>query len=122
VAAAPDSPACPDCDETLTFTFPETSGLGAWKQGGGYNTTPDTQHFVCFLCEKAWKRRLDGRLTADVVGDLAFFSCRRENCGARLSVTREDDAAIGTELLCPAGHAYVVRTSDEGGLTLEDRP
>ena len=113
---------CPDCDAPLHFTFSETSGLGAWKQGGGYNATPDTRHFVCFPCQKAWKQRLAGRLTPDVVGDLAFFSCRRENCGARLSVTHEDSEPTAVELACPLGHGFLVRATAEGGLTLEDRP
>jgi hypothetical protein len=114
--------ACPDCGDALVFTFSETSGLGAWKQGGGYNATPDTRHFVCFPCQKAWKQRLDGRLTPDVVGDLAFFTCRQENCGGRLSVTHEDVEPTAIALACPVGHAYVVRATGEGGLTLEDRP
>ena len=37
-------------------------------------------------------------LTPDVVGDLAFFTCRRENCGARLAVTHEEAEPTGVEL------------------------
>jgi hypothetical protein len=112
---------CPDCDEPLAFAFSETSGLGGWKRGDGFNTTPDTAHYLCFPCRKAWKQRLTGPLTPDVVGDLAFFSCRRPECGATLDVTRESMTPTEIELTCRSGHRYAVRLTDEGGLTLEGR-
>ena len=109
---------CPDCDEPIAYAFHDTSGVGAWKQGDGFNTTPDTAHYVCFLCAKAWKQRLSGPLTPDIVGDLAFFSCRRADCGAKLVVTHESAMPVGTELACEQGHAYVVQSTDDGGLIL----
>jgi hypothetical protein len=111
---------CPDCDEPLAFTFSETSGLSGWKRGDGHNTTVDTAHYVCFPCAKAWKQRLDGPLTPDIVGDLAFFSCRLAECGGRLEVSVESAVPIEVELACPAGHRYGVSLTDEGGLTLVD--
>src|SRR5262245_14444339 len=66
---------CPDCDEPLVFTFRDTSGVGAHKRGDNFNTIPDTDHFICFSCASAWKQRLSGNLTPDIVGDLAFFVC-----------------------------------------------
>jgi len=113
-----NGPTCPDCDEPLVFAFQEASGLSAWKRGEGVNTTPDTTHYVCFPCHKTWKRRLSGPLTPDVVGDLAFFSCRQSECGRPLAVTRESETPTGIELACPSGHRYSVAATDDGGLTL----
>jgi len=110
---------CPDCDEPLAFTFWDTAGVGAWKQGDGFNTTPDTAHYVCFLCAKAWKQRLDGPLTPDVVGDLAFFSCREQDCGASISVTKESPTPTEIELACQNGHRFKVAPGPDGGLVLE---
>jgi hypothetical protein len=109
---------CPDCDEPIAFTFSETSGLGGWKRGDGYNTATDTAHYVCFPCGRAWKQRLDGPLTADVVGDLAFFSCRQPECGQRLEISHESGVPTDVQLACPAGHRYQVVSTEEGGLTL----
>ena len=108
---------CPDCGDPLAFTFTDTAGVGAWKLGDGFNTTPDTRHYVCFACATAWKQRLTGPLTPDVVGDLAFFSCRRAECGERLEVTREAVEPADVELACRNGHRYGVVPSDDGGLT-----
>jgi hypothetical protein len=111
---------CPDCEEPIAFTFSETSGLGGWKTGDGYNTETDTAHYVCFPCGKAWKQRLDGPLTPDVVGDLVFFSCRQVECGRRLEISHESAVPTEVQLACPAGHEYGVAFTDEGGLTLVD--
>jgi hypothetical protein len=111
---------CPDCDEPLAFAFYDTAGVGAWKRGEGFNTTPDSAHYVCFPCTKCWKQRLSGPLTPDVVGDLAFFSCRRTECGEPLAVTREAHAPTEIELTCPKGHGYRV-VADGEGLTLAER-
>ena len=118
MAADPNPRFCPDCGDLIHFTFGETSGLDAWKRGEGYNATPDTQHFVCFPCGKAWKQRLDGPLTPDVVGDIAFFVCRRDDCGAALTVARESSSPIEIELACPRGHRHGVSVTDEGGLAI----
>jgi hypothetical protein len=109
---------CPDCDEPLFFAFEETSGVGAWKRGDGFNTTPDTKHYICFPCHRTWKRRLDGPLTPDVVGDLAFFSCRKPECGTQMTMTVESPIPTEIELGCQQGHRYRVSATDEGGLTL----
>ena len=111
---------CPDCDEPLTFAFRDTSGVGAHKRGDRFNTTPDTDHYLCFACPKAWKQRLNGPLTPDVVGDLAFFTCRRAECGRRLDVATASASGAGTELVCGGGHRYLVRSSDAGGLVVAD--
>jgi hypothetical protein len=112
---------CPDCDEGLAFTFSETSGLSAWKRGDAANTRADTMHYVCFGCEKTWKQRLDGPLTADVVGDLVFFACGQTECGRPIHVTHESLMPTEVELVCDAGHRFGVRLTEEGGLTLEIR-
>lgn len=117
----PDPCFCPDCGDLIHFTFSETSGLDAWKRGEGYNSTPDTRHFVCLPCGKAWKQRLDGPLTPDVVGDIAFFSCRHDDCGATLTVERDSGNPVEAELACANGHRYGLRSTDEGGLTIEVR-
>lgn len=109
---------CPDCGEPVAYAFTDTSGVGAWKRGEGYNTTPDSRHYVCFPCEKAWKQRLAGRLTPDVVGDMTFFSCRGAGCGERLHVTRESAEPTDIELVCGRGHRHAVRRSPEGELTV----
>jgi hypothetical protein len=111
---------CPDCGDPLAFTFMDTAGVGAWKLGDGFNTTPDTRHCVCFACAKAWKQRLSGPLMPDVVGDLAFFSCRQSECGERLAVTHESSVPVEVELACRNGHRYVVHAVDDGGLTLAE--
>jgi hypothetical protein len=116
-----DVPTCPDCDEPLPFAFSDTAGVGAWKRGDGFNTTPDTAHYVCFPCAKAWKQRLSGPLTPDIVGDLAFFTCRVSTCGERLAVTRESRVPTEVELACPHAHAYMVVATEERGLILADR-
>ena len=115
-----DAPArtCPDCDDPLTFAYTDTSGQGAHKRGDHFNTTPDTRHYLCFPCEKAWKQRLDGPLTPDVVGDLAFFSCRDPACGGRLHVTDVSNHAGVIELVCAHGHRHVVTADASGHLTL----
>lgn len=114
----PEPRPCPDCDDPMPFAFRDTSGVGAYKLGDGFNTTPDTAHYVCFPCGKAWKQRLDGPLTPDIVGELAFFSCRREGCGRTLSATAESMDPIGRELACPEGHRHVVDAGDGDGLVL----
>ena len=76
-------------------------------------------HYVCFACAKTWKQRLSGPLTPDIVGDIAFFSCRNVECGARLAVTRESIEPTEVQLACSNGHRYGVRAMDDGGLTLE---
>lgn len=113
---------CPDCDESLAFTFNETSGLSGWKWGEAINTAVDTMHYVCFGCAKTWKQRLTGPLTEDVVGDLVFFSCGASDCGRTLAVTHESLTPTEVELACEAGHRYGVRLTDEGGLQLERMP
>jgi hypothetical protein len=105
---------CPECDEKLVFAFRSTSGLGAQKQGDAYNTSPDTAHYLCFLCLKAWKQRLDGPLTPDVVGDLSFFSCREADCGGRLDVTNDVQSPPEIEMACSKGHRYRVQADGEG--------
>ena len=117
----PDAMSCPDCDEPLFFAFHDTAGVGAWKQGDGFNTTMDTAHYICFPCAKAWKQRLDGPLTPDIVGDLAFFSCKRLDCGAQLRVTRESAIATEIELTCGNGHEFAIAVPDYGGLELKDK-
>jgi hypothetical protein len=108
---------CPDCDEALTFAFGSTSGTGAHKRGDNFNTTPDTSHYLCFACGRAWKQRLSGPLTPDVVGELSFFTCRDHGCGAAMAVTREAATPTGVELTCAQGHRYTVAATDDG-LTL----
>jgi len=110
---------CPDCDEPLAFTYLDTSGVGAHKRGDNYNTTPDTRHYVCFACAKAWKQRLDGPLTPDVVGDLAFFTCRVSECGRRLGVLVEGPSPTDVQLGCDGGHRFVVRSDGSDGLLIE---
>jgi len=110
---------CPDCDDPLVFAFMDTAGVGAWKRGDGFNTTPDTYHYICFACAKAWKQRLDGPLTPDVLGDIAFFTCKQPDCGAALTVTRLSSTPTEIELTCSNGHRYGVATSDDNWLTLE---
>jgi len=110
---------CPDCDEPVLFTFMDTAGVGAWKRGDGFATVPDTSHFVCFPCAKCWKQRQDGPLTPDIVGDIAFFTCRNNDCGAALTVTKESAVATEIELACGNGHGFRVVATDEGGLTIE---
>jgi hypothetical protein len=121
MSEAPELHTCPDCDDPMAFTFMDTAGVGAWKQGDGFNTTPDTAHYVCFPCGKTWKQRLGGPLTPDIIGEIAFFSCRKNGCGRTLAVTRESASPTDVELACADGHAYVVVTTDDGGLTLGDR-
>jgi len=112
---------CPDCDDPLVPAFDSTSGLGAQKQGDAYNTAPDTEHYVCFACEKAWKQRLDGPPTPDIVGELTFFTCPDHDCGRAMVVTAMGDAVTDVHLTCGKGHTYqVVRR--EGGLTLRPAP
>jgi hypothetical protein len=113
---------CPDCDEALAFTFSETSGLSAWKRGDAVNLIVDTLHYVCFLCAKTWKQRLDGPLTQDVVGDIVFFSCGQPDCGRPIRVTHESLTPTEVELACEAGHRYGVQLTEEGGLTLLAKP
>lgn len=99
----------------------DTAGVGAWKRGEGSNAIPDTTHYICFPCGKAWKQRQDGPLTPDIVGDIAFFSCKRNDCGAPLVVTRSSSVATEIELTCANGHAFQVQEADDGGLTLASR-
>jgi hypothetical protein len=115
----PDARLCPDCDEPLVFAFMDTAGVGGWKQGVGFNTTPDTFHYLCFPCNKAWKQREDGPLTPDVVGDLAFFSCRQDDCGATLTVLNWSPTPTDIELACGNGHRFRVVKGDGDALTLE---
>jgi hypothetical protein len=112
---------CPDCDDPLVFAFLDTSGVGAHKRGDHFNTTPDTSHYLCLPCLKAWKQRLSGPLTPDIVGDLAFFTCRRPECGGRLEMTRESAVATEVELGCAHGHRYGLVSAEGGGLTLAER-
>ena len=108
---------CPDCGDPLAFTFRSTSGVGAHKRGDNYNTTPDTSHYACFGCAKAWKQRLEGPLTPDLIGELTFFTCPDHSCGSQMSATELSDDVADVRLACSRGHAYRVVASDEG-LTL----
>ena len=108
---------CPDCDDPLAFAFQDTSGVGAHKRGDNFNTVPDTDHYLCLGCAKAWKQRLDGPLTPDVVGELAFFICRHPDCGRALALTDTVAPAGGTILACAEGHRHAIEPLDDG-LTL----
>ncbi len=121
MSPTPTTFTCPDCDDPLSFAFTDTSGVGAHKRGDAFNTTPDTAHYVCFACGRAWKQRLSGPLTPDAVGDLAFFSCRQADCGEPLAVTHASDVPLEVELACPKGHRYGVAPGEGGGLRLADR-
>ena len=110
---------CPECEVPLAFAFRDASGQGAHKRGDAFNTAADTDHYVCLPCLKAWKQRLDGPLTPDVVGELAFFTCREPACGSRLELVRESGTPAGTELACSSGHRYVVVGAPEGALALD---
>ena len=105
---------CPDCDDPLVPTFESTGGLSGQKRGDAYNTAPDTQHYVCFACAKAWKQRLDGPLTPDVLGELTFFTCPDIECGLALVVSGEGGAIEDVRLTCGKGHVYEVAQSGEG--------
>jgi hypothetical protein len=120
--AATPPPICPDCDEPLMFAFRDTSGVGAWKLGDGFNTTPDTDHYLCLPCGRAWKQRLDGPFTQDIVGDLAFFSCSQSGCGQPLAVTAGSDSPTDGRLACPAGHRYAIVVGEGEGLALSPIP
>jgi hypothetical protein len=109
---------CPDCDEPLCYTFHDTAGVGAWKLGDGFATTPDTAHYVCFGCAMCWKQRLDGPLTPDTIGDIAFFTCRHADCGRALVVTHESETPTEVRLACAAHHEFAVVSGDLGGLTI----
>jgi hypothetical protein len=111
-----DEMSCPDCGDPMVFAFRDTSGVGAHKRGDSFNTTPDTDHFLCFPCTKAWKRRLSGPLTPDVVGELAFFSCRVDECGRPLTVMSEGVSPEAVELGCAEAHMHHVVSTVEGGL------
>ena len=109
----PDAHTCPDCDEPLIFAFMDTAGVGAWKQGEGVNTTPDIAHYICFPCGRSWKQRLDGPLTQDIIGDLAFFSCKKDDCGAPLTVTQWSPVPTEIELACANGHQCRVQAEGD---------
>jgi hypothetical protein len=111
---------CPDCEERLHYAFHDTSGVGAWKLGDGFNTTPDTAHYICFPCGRAWKQRLSGPLTPDIVGDLAFFSCRQSDCGQPLLAINESATPTDIRLQCAQGHRYAVVVGEQGGLAMEE--
>jgi len=113
--------ACPDCDEPLTFAFRDTSGQGAHKRGDAFNTNPDTDHYLCVPCLKAWKQRLHGPLTPDVIGELAFFTCPVTECGARLELSPESAQPTDVELMCSRGHHYGLQASDDGSLALHPK-
>jgi len=105
---------CPDCEDPLVFAFRDTSGVGAHKRGDNFNTVPDTDHYLCLGCAKAWKQRLAGPLTPDVVGDLAFFTCRHADCGRPLGVIAVVFPAAGTTLSCAEGHGHAIEPHDDG--------
>jgi hypothetical protein len=117
VTVAPDTRECPDCGEPLVFAFIDTAGVGAHKRGDHFNTTPDTVHYVCFGCAKAWKQRLSGALTPDIVGDLALFTCAAPDCGRPLRVTHESATPTEVALACAAGHQFGI-AQDQNGLSL----
>jgi hypothetical protein len=75
-------------------------------------------HYVCFPCRQEWKQRVDGPLTADVVGEIALLTCGRRAAAAALAMTRESLVPTEVEMACPNGHAYRVVATDDGGLTL----
>jgi hypothetical protein len=118
VTGAPHGFECPDCGDPLVFAFLDTSGVGAHKRGDHFNTVPDTRHYVCWACAKAWKQRLEGPLTPDVVGDLALFTCRAPECGRPLTRTEGALPAARVELSCASGHRHAARLADDG-LTVE---
>lgn len=107
-------PNCPECDAPLAFTFQSTSGVGAHKRGDHYNTTPDTRHYACFDCAKAWKQRLSGPLTPDIVGELTFFTCPDHSCGHAMTVTSPAGTVADVRLACGQGHTWRVAAADDG--------
>ncbi len=115
---APRAHDCPDCEDPLVFAFLDTSGVGAHKRGDRFNTTPDTRHYVCWSCAKAWKQRLDGPPRPDVVGDLALLTCREPECGRPLTLGHGSAPPSPVALVCASGHQHVVRALDDG-LTVE---
>ena len=115
----PEPRECPDCGDPLVFAFIDTAGVGATKRGDHYNTTPDTVHYACFPCAKAWKQRLTGPLTPDIVGELALFTCKHHDCGRPLTMTTEGATPSAVELGCASGHLFKVR-QDEHGVTIAE--
>ena len=84
MTVGPEPRECPDCGNPLVFAFIDTAGVGAHKRGNHFNTTPDTVHYVCFACAKAWKQRLTGPLSRQTSS--ANWRCsraRRLTAGAR---------------------------------------
>jgi len=114
-----ESRECSDCGDPLVFAFIDTAGVGATKRGDHYNTTPDTTHYACFPCGKAWKQRLNGPLTPDIVGELALFTCKHADCGRPLTMTNDATEPSAVRLGCASGHECAVR-QDEHGLTIAD--
>jgi hypothetical protein len=115
-----ESRECPDCGDALVFAFIDTAGVGAHKRGDSFNTTPDTTHYACLSCAKAWKQRLTGPLTPDIVGELALFTCKHQDCGRPLTNANEMNEATepsAVELSCPSGHRFRIQ-QDEHGLSV----
>ena len=118
MTVAPQRRECPDCGDPLVFAFIDTAGVGAHKRGDHFNTTPDTVHYVCFPCAKAWKQRLAGPLTPDIVGELALFTCATPECGRPLRVTHESATPTEVTLACASGHQFGI-VQGEDGLSLK---
>jgi hypothetical protein len=57
-------------------------------------------------------------LTPDIVGTLAFFTCKHHDCARQLDVTRASSESEDDSLVCAAGHHFTLRTIAEGSLTL----
>lgn len=108
---------CPDCGDVLVFAFLDTAGVGAHKRGDSFNTTPDTTHYACLACAKAWKQRLTGPLTPDIVGELALFTCTHQDCGRPLTNATDATEPSAVELACTSGHRFRIR-QDEHGLSV----
>jgi hypothetical protein len=56
-----------------------------------------------------------------MIGDITFFTCRRDDCGAPMTVTRHATVPTQVELACGNGHLFSVQPTAEGGLILRDR-
>ena len=111
---------CPDCDEPLVLTFQIRAALAPTSAATTSTPRPTPITSCALHAGRPGSSGCRAPVTPDVVGDLAFFVCRRADCGGRLVITHESLVPTDIELTCPRGHGYIVVAADGGGLMLQD--
>ena len=85
---------CPDCDEPVVYAFHDTSGVGAWKLGDGFNTSGHVRYGEESISD-TWIRGLTPSMAPILDLDLTSGRMVNEND----EENRSQVGVIGTDIV-----------------------